>query len=287
MHHIIPKCLNGTDESSNLTRLTAREHYIAHLLLVKIHEYDTDKNAYFHLLKAFTCMSYLKDPSRYNLGYDRRFKMNSRLFEYIRIKCIEAESYFSKKRFESLTSEEKEKLSQKISKSLKEFFKTHKSKWIGRKHKSESIKKMKEYSATKLIKGIYNPNFNKIWICNDITKECKQWNKDSEIPSGWRKGRIFKSEESYKNLSRNHFAAFQDQPKSRCINYKKPQKTNNKQIREWYEEYVKHGYWGVVEKFKYDKSCPNLVGLFKSHIPEFVPQNGKPRKRKIQNKTAE
>lgn len=36
-HHIIPKCLGGTDESSNLKKLTAREHYIAHLLLAKIH----------------------------------------------------------------------------------------------------------------------------------------------------------------------------------------------------------------------------------------------------------
>lgn len=36
-HHIIPKCLGGTDEPSNLVDLTAREHYIAHILLAKIH----------------------------------------------------------------------------------------------------------------------------------------------------------------------------------------------------------------------------------------------------------
>lgn len=34
-HHIIPKSLNGTDDKSNLVLLTAREHYIAHLLLTK------------------------------------------------------------------------------------------------------------------------------------------------------------------------------------------------------------------------------------------------------------
>lgn len=32
-HHIIPRCLGGSDEPSNLVKLTAREHYIAHLLL--------------------------------------------------------------------------------------------------------------------------------------------------------------------------------------------------------------------------------------------------------------
>ena len=37
VHHIIPKCLNGNDEPSNLVKLTAREHFIAHLLLANIH----------------------------------------------------------------------------------------------------------------------------------------------------------------------------------------------------------------------------------------------------------
>lgn len=36
-HHIIPKCLGGTNDKSNLVQLTAREHYIAHQLLVNIH----------------------------------------------------------------------------------------------------------------------------------------------------------------------------------------------------------------------------------------------------------
>ena len=34
-HHIIPKSLGGTNELSNLVRLTAREHFICHLLLTK------------------------------------------------------------------------------------------------------------------------------------------------------------------------------------------------------------------------------------------------------------
>ena len=37
VHHIIPKSHGGSDDNSNLVKLTAREHYIAHLLLVKIH----------------------------------------------------------------------------------------------------------------------------------------------------------------------------------------------------------------------------------------------------------
>jgi hypothetical protein len=36
-HHIVPKCMNGLDEKDNLVFLMAREHFIAHLLLIKIY----------------------------------------------------------------------------------------------------------------------------------------------------------------------------------------------------------------------------------------------------------
>ena len=36
-HHIVPKCLGGSNEHDNLVDLTAREHYIAHILLAKIY----------------------------------------------------------------------------------------------------------------------------------------------------------------------------------------------------------------------------------------------------------
>ena len=36
-HHIIPRCIGGTDFESNLVALTAREHFIAHLCLIRIY----------------------------------------------------------------------------------------------------------------------------------------------------------------------------------------------------------------------------------------------------------
>lgn len=36
-HHILPKCLNGSNDKSNLVLLTPGEHFLAHLLLVKMH----------------------------------------------------------------------------------------------------------------------------------------------------------------------------------------------------------------------------------------------------------
>ena len=49
-HHIIPRCLGGTDDSENLVRLTGREHFIAHLLLSKIHPKS------YGLIKAIVMM---------------------------------------------------------------------------------------------------------------------------------------------------------------------------------------------------------------------------------------
>jgi hypothetical protein len=36
-HHIIPRCMGGTDAKENLVYLTAREHFICHQLLIKIY----------------------------------------------------------------------------------------------------------------------------------------------------------------------------------------------------------------------------------------------------------
>lgn len=36
-HHIIPRCMNGTNDKDNLVTLTPEEHYVAHQLLVKIY----------------------------------------------------------------------------------------------------------------------------------------------------------------------------------------------------------------------------------------------------------
>jgi hypothetical protein len=36
-HHIVPRCMGGSDEKDNLVLLTAEEHFVAHQLLVKMY----------------------------------------------------------------------------------------------------------------------------------------------------------------------------------------------------------------------------------------------------------
>lgn len=38
-HHIIPKCIGGSDSDFNIVSMLPKEHYIAHLLLAKIYEH--------------------------------------------------------------------------------------------------------------------------------------------------------------------------------------------------------------------------------------------------------
>ena len=63
-HHIIPRCMGGTDEITNLVSLTPEEHYLCHLLLVKIHPNN------IRLVKAAMFMvSSNKDQQRNNKAY--------------------------------------------------------------------------------------------------------------------------------------------------------------------------------------------------------------------------
>ena len=36
-HHVLPKCMGGSNHKANLVYLTAKEHFIAHKLLVRMH----------------------------------------------------------------------------------------------------------------------------------------------------------------------------------------------------------------------------------------------------------
>jgi hypothetical protein len=76
-HHIIPRSLGGSDSTNNLTRLTAREHFICHWLLTKM----THGSDYQKMIFAFTLM--LKCKSTVQERYSN--KLTSRLYEKYKI----------------------------------------------------------------------------------------------------------------------------------------------------------------------------------------------------------
>lgn len=75
-HHIVPKAEGGSDDKTNLVKLTARQHYIAHLLLAKI--YDDC---------AMHCAIMAMGMKTKSMG--RNFRFNSRLYEKLKLKRSE------------------------------------------------------------------------------------------------------------------------------------------------------------------------------------------------------
>lgn len=72
-HHIVPKAEGGSDDKTNLVKLTARQHYIAHLLLAKIYN-----DCAMHC--AVVAMQTKTKKMR------RKFRFNSRLYEKLKLK---------------------------------------------------------------------------------------------------------------------------------------------------------------------------------------------------------
>jgi hypothetical protein len=71
-HHILPKSMGGSNKPENMVFLTAREHYITHLLLMKM---PITKRDQYKMASAYQYMSKVRND--YTRG-----RYNSRLFEY-------------------------------------------------------------------------------------------------------------------------------------------------------------------------------------------------------------
>lgn len=68
-HHVIPRCMGGTDERANLVRLTPEEHLVAHELLIFIHPTHTKL---VYALLAMTMNAGGTRPNNKMFGWMRR-----------------------------------------------------------------------------------------------------------------------------------------------------------------------------------------------------------------------
>lgn len=74
VHHVIPKCVGGSNDSNNKVKLTPEEHYVAHQLLVKI--YNNPKLVYAAVMMIPTNKFHNNGKGRNNKLYGwlkRRF----------------------------------------------------------------------------------------------------------------------------------------------------------------------------------------------------------------------
>ena len=85
-HHIIPRSLGGNNSKQNLVDLTAREHFICHLLLVKM----TTGNAHYKMIAAAWSLMGLRNRTRPGL------KITSSVYERLKKIKSEQQSKFMK-----------------------------------------------------------------------------------------------------------------------------------------------------------------------------------------------
>lgn len=91
IHHIVPRCLGGTDDENNLVILTAREHFLAHYLLTKIYS-DNMK-----IIDAFRMMGVVNTTEQERYINSRLYESKKKLFSEARSKkvlCIETGEIF-------------------------------------------------------------------------------------------------------------------------------------------------------------------------------------------------
>lgn len=122
-HHIVPRSLGGKDEKSNLIRLTAREHYIAHAFLYKM---QFPKKYHAKMAYAFCTFIY-------------GFKKNKH-----------KESYkFSSKMYEAFKKN--------LSNFLSEYQQGENNGFYGRHHSQETKVKLSTYRKGKKLEDIFSP----------------------------------------------------------------------------------------------------------------------------------
>lgn len=104
-HHIIPRCIGGSNDDTNLVLLTAREHFIAHKLLCEI--YPNNKKLHYALWRMMNPQNknHIRTYNISNIEYERR--------KHIQQQYVQKLGLQNKNRL--ISSEQKHK----ISKSLK------------------------------------------------------------------------------------------------------------------------------------------------------------------------
>lgn len=80
-HHIIPECLGGSNKSYNKVKLTAREHFIAHLLLWKISTKLYGKDHKYTEKLVYAANQFLYRKANRNAP---RIKINGRIYELLK-----------------------------------------------------------------------------------------------------------------------------------------------------------------------------------------------------------
>ena len=189
-HHIIPKCMGGFNDKTNLTNLTAKEHFICHKILCEIYPND-EKLRY-----AFWGMC--------NQKVNRDYIVSSRDYEYAKSLCLDIWKRPKSSNWKNNISNSK--IGKKINKKQDgEFNHNHGKKWVTNTLTNESkmiigdIPDGWKLGRVKIGSLGKSNSTGKKWYHDPSTDEEKYFSGD--VPVNWVKGRSKNSKFGGDNLS--------------------------------------------------------------------------------------
>lgn len=211
-HHIIPKCLGGDNSTSNLVKLTAREHFICHRLLTKMTTGDSKRRM------TFAVWSMLYRDHSLNKS---RYKPNSYVYANLRAQHAKATSELHKGKTVSAgtrakqSSKAKGRISPNKGKSMSDSQKqklslAHKGKTISPETVVKILEARKNYKhSTETKQKISDGNKGKTVLISEETKQKISETLKGRIPV-WLKGKpahnrgLPMSATAKKNMSQGH-----------------------------------------------------------------------------------
>ena len=175
-HHIVPRCLGGTDDRDNLVALTPEEHYVAHQLLVKMHP---DNRSLVHaVIMMIPKSNNNKQRSNKMYGWLRR------KYQFVCKQRVGAKngSYGKSWFYNPKTSDCIKCLPEQVPQGYIK----------GRIYSKETKQRMSQSAKKRAADPTKNPQYGTRWIYSLEKKISKIINKNDPLPKGWYEGRKIK-----------------------------------------------------------------------------------------------
>ena len=187
-HHIIPKSLGGTNDETNLVKLSAREHFLCHWLLVKM----TSGSSQIKMSFAFNSFRRSSKNQQRSLT-SRQYSIVRKVVSTARSRFLQGNTYNLGKKRKPLSDEHKKKISDakkgrvmseenklKISLSLKGKPKSQSTKEKMRKPKSASH--AENIRLANVGKRLSEETKKKISLSRQRSKHIRPTDADPKIP---------------------------------------------------------------------------------------------------------